>query len=103
MKKIIVFLLALLLITGCEIGTDMSNTPTKRVENYLDSYQSLDDNILNDLDTLLVDLDYTVEQKDSYRELMKNHYQNLMICQHYLYLKLLRKIHEDGEFRYHQI
>ena len=77
MKKIIVFLLAFLLITGCEIGTDMSNTPTKRVENYLDSYQSLDDNILNDLDTLLVDLDYTVEQKDSYRELMKNHYQNL--------------------------
>lgn len=77
MKKIILFLLAILFITGCEIGTEMSNSPTKRVENYLDSYQSLDDNILNDLDTLLVDLDYTVAQKDSYRELMKNHYQNL--------------------------
>lgn len=77
MKKIITILLMIFLFTGCEIGTDMSNTPTKRVEEYLDGYQALDDNILNDLDSLITDLDYTVEQKDSYRELMKNHYQNL--------------------------
>jgi len=77
MKKIIVFLVTLIALTGCSIGTDMTNTPTKKVEAYLDSYQSLDDNILNDLDTLIVDLDYTIEQKDKYRELMKNHYQNL--------------------------
>lgn len=77
MKKIVLFLVMIFLFTGCEIGTDMSNTPTKRVEEYLNGYQALDDNILNDLDTLITDLDYTVEQKNTYRDLMKNHYQNL--------------------------
>ena len=77
MKKIITIFLMIFLFTGCEIGTDMSNTPTKRVEEYLDGYQALDDNILNDLDSLIADLDYTFEQKESYRELMKKHYQNL--------------------------
>lgn len=77
MKKVLVFLIALLGLTGCSIGKDMTNTPTKKVEAYLNSYQSLDDNILNDLDNLIEDTKYTLEQKDKYRELMKKHYQNL--------------------------
>lgn len=77
MKKVLVFLIALLGLAGCSIGKDMTNTPTKKVEAYLNSYQSLNDNILNDLDNLIEDTKYTLEQKDKYRELMKKHYQNL--------------------------
>jgi len=34
-------------------------------------------NILNDLDSLITDTEYTLDQQDKYRELMKKHYQNL--------------------------
>lgn len=77
MKKALVFALVLLGLVGCSLGTDMTNTPTKKVEAYLDNYQSLDDNILNDLDTLITDTEYTIDQQSKYRELMKKHYQNL--------------------------
>lgn len=77
MKKIFSLLALLLLFTGCSIGTDMTNTPTKQVEAYLDSYQKLDDNVLNDLDDLVENTEYTVEQKARYREIFKKHYSNL--------------------------
>lgn len=77
MKKLWIILSTIILLTGCSLGTDMTNTPTKKVEAYLNSYQSLDDNILNDLDTLIMDTEYTLDQQDKYRELMKKHYQNL--------------------------
>ncbi len=77
MKKIFSLLILLLLFTGCSIGKDMTNTPTKQVEAYLDSYQKLDDNVLNDLDTLVEDTEYTTEQKARYREIFKKHYSNL--------------------------
>jgi len=77
MKKIIYSLLIIIVITGCSIGKDMNNTPTKKVEAYLDSYQKLDDNILNDLDDLVENTEYTVEQKARYKEIFKKHYSNL--------------------------
>lgn len=77
MKKVLVFLMVLFTLVGCSIGTDMTNTPTKKVEAYLDSYQALDESILNDLNSLITDTEYTVDQQDKYRELMKKHYQNL--------------------------
>lgn len=77
MKKVLFLIVALLVFTGCSIGTDMTNTPTKKVETYLNGYQSLDDNILNDLDALINDTEYTLDQQDKYRTIMKKHYQNL--------------------------
>lgn len=77
MKKILSILMLLVLITGCSIGTNMTNTPTKKVEAYLDSYQKLDDNVLNDLDTLVENTEYSVEQKAKYKEIFKKHYSNL--------------------------
>ena len=38
MKKILAFLTVVLALTGCSIGEDMSNTPTKQVEEYLNNY-----------------------------------------------------------------
>lgn len=77
MKKIISLVVIILLITGCSLGKDMTNTPTKKVEAYLDSYQKLDDNVLNDLDSLIEDTEYTVEQKARYKEIFKKHYSNM--------------------------
>ncbi len=77
MKKIVMTIALLFLFTGCSIGKDMTNTPTKQVEAYLDSYQKLDDNVLNDLDTIIEDKDYNVSQKARYKEIMKKHYSNL--------------------------
>ena len=77
MKKILLSLVALLTFAGCSIGKDMTNTPTKKVEEYLNSYQALDDNVLNDLDSLMLDAEYTIAQQTKYKELMKKHYQNL--------------------------
>ena len=77
MKKFLILLITLIVLSGCSLGKDMSNTPTKRVEDFLDSYQTLDSNILNDLDMLVKDTEYTLEQQNTYKEHMKKHYQNL--------------------------
>lgn len=77
MKKIISILLIMIIITGCDMGKEMDNTPTKKVEAYLDSYQKLDDNVLNDLDDLVEDTEYSIEQKARYKEIFKKHYSNI--------------------------
>ncbi len=77
MKKWMLGLLCVLTLVGCSIGKDMTNTPTKKVEAYMDSYQQLDDSVLNDIDTILQDTKYTVEQKSRYKELMKKHYKDI--------------------------
>ncbi len=77
MKKCFIAFLCVFLLAGCSIGKDMTNTPTKKVEAYMDGYQKLDDNVLNDIDTLLHDTEYTVEQKSRYKELMKKHYKDI--------------------------
>jgi hypothetical protein len=80
MKKIQNLLLGLILVftvTGCNIG-NMDNTPTKKVEAFLDKYQQLDSNVLNDLDLTLAD-DTTIDEasRSEYRDFMKQHYQDL--------------------------
>lgn len=75
-KKIIVFLsLLVMLVTGC--GNNM-NTPTGKVEEFLGRYQSMDSNILTQLDNVISN-DETMndEQKKDYKTLMEKQYQNL--------------------------
>lgn len=77
MKKISKVLLAitLLLLVGCG---NMMNTPTKRVEEFLAKYQTLDEDVINQLDNVMEDADnMTDEQKEKYHELIKNQYKNL--------------------------
>ena len=77
MRKVLMILGLALVMTGCSLG-NMDNTPTKKVETYLNDYQTLNsDNILNDLDTVISDMEYTTEQQSKYKDLMKKHYQNL--------------------------
>lgn len=68
-------LLAFVFIVGC---TNTASTPTERVEEFLGKYQSMDSDVLTQLDQVISD-DTTMsdEQKDEYRALMEKQYQNL--------------------------
>ncbi len=75
MKKLVCFLLALFVLTGCG---NMNNTPTKKVESLLNKYQSNDNEVISDLDdVLLLDTDLTENERNDYREFMKKHYQDM--------------------------
>ena len=74
MKKILLLLIAIFLIAGCN---DMMNTPTRRVEEYLGKYQILDSTVLTELDNVVDNSDYSEEYKEEYKELMIKQYQNL--------------------------
>lgn len=78
MKKVwivIVSLLAIITITGCGM-TD--NTPTKRVEEFMNKYQSLDSDVLSQLDKVISnDESMDDDERKDYTSLMKKQYQNL--------------------------
>jgi len=79
MKKISKILVSLVvglsLLTGC--GNTL-NTPTKRVEEFLGRYQSLDSDVLTQLDSVISsDNNMNDEQKKNYRSLLEKQYQNL--------------------------
>ena len=74
MKRILLFFIVILLITGCN---DMMNTPTKRVEEYLGKYQILDSVVLTELDDVVDNSDCSETYKEEYKELMIKQYQNL--------------------------
>lgn len=77
MKKIIYLIIGLSLITliGCQ---HTENTPTKQVEKFLSKYQTLDKDVLEDLDDTVDNTSsFNEQQKEDYRKLMKNHYKNL--------------------------
>lgn len=78
MKKVLCLLGALVVMTGCSCNANMDNTPTKKVEAMLAKYQSLDADVLSDLDKVVNDEDlFDTDQKNEYREIMKKHYQDL--------------------------
>ena len=78
MRKVLIgVIVSILLITGCS-DNDLMNTPTKRVETLFNNYVTLDKSVLSDLDeTLLTETVMTTEQKDKYRDILKNQYQHL--------------------------
>ncbi len=76
MKKILLILcLGLLFFTGCN---NTLNTPTKKVEEFLGKYQSMDSEVLAQLDNVISnDATMSDDQKKEYRSLMEKQYQNL--------------------------
>lgn len=78
MKKVIMpilFVLALLM-SGC--GEKLNNTPTKQVEMFFMNYQTLNQQVIDDLnETLRNDDSMNEDQKEKYKEIMKKHYKNL--------------------------
>ena len=77
MKKILYIISCLLIFCGCDM-LDMNNTPTKQVEKFFNSYQTLDRDVLKQLDTIVnKEINLTTEQKEKYKEILKNHYEKL--------------------------
>ena len=64
MKKLILFL-TVLILTACSFNIDdIDNTPTKKVEEYLNNYQSLSSDVVNDLDIAVErETTFNLEQK----------------------------------------
>ena len=78
MKKIFTLLFVMIIITGCSMSKEDKNTPTNKVKAYMDSYQKLDESLLDDLEDLIDGMDsYSDSQKERYRDLMKKHYKDL--------------------------
>lgn len=77
MKKfLLVLTTCLLVLTGCD--SNMDNTPTKKVEAFLNNYQSLDNSVLEDLDSVLAaDTSLNDDDRKEYRQFMEKHYKDL--------------------------
>ena len=77
MKKVLSILGLALIMTGCSLG-NMDNTPTKKVEEYLNNYQTLNSNVLTEIDALVDQEEmFDEDQQTTYRDIMKKHYQDL--------------------------
>lgn len=76
MKKIIILLLlSVLIVTGCE---NMRNTPTSKVEDFLGKYQRMDPDVIEDLKNSISEDKYMTEnQKKEYQAILEKQYQNL--------------------------
>ncbi len=74
MKKFIMMLFLFSFLSGCE---SLNNTPTKRVEELLNKYQTLDEELLNDLHYSIESNELNDEQKSIYRSIMRKQYQDL--------------------------
>lgn len=80
MKKILctITLLFSFLLVGCNVGKTLTNTPTKQVEIFLNKYQTLDKDVLDDLDKVIAEEEqFNGEHREQYREIMKKSYQQL--------------------------
>lgn len=73
MKKLLV-IMSIFLLVGCELN----NTPTKKTEQFLSNYQILHKDVISDLDGMINKTNYTNEQKETYKELMKKQYKSLI-------------------------
>ena len=71
MKKLFTFLFFLILFIGC---SNINNTPTKKVEELLNKYQTLDSDVLSNLEYSMESNNLTEEQKNIYRDIMKKQY-----------------------------
>lgn len=73
-KYLIFILLVIFILSGCEMG----NTPTKKVENYLDNYKNLSTNVIEQLDDIInEDLLMNDNQRTIYKDILKKQYQDL--------------------------
>lgn len=77
MKKVIISLslACLFLLSGCD---EISNTPTKQVEYLFNKYQTLDQEVLDDLDRIISEeTAFDTTAREEYRKLIKEQYKNL--------------------------
>lgn len=77
MKKIYLFIslfFSIILLSGCT----MDNTPTKKVENFLNKYRNLDNSVITQMENMINnDTLMTTTQKENYGNVLKRQYQDL--------------------------
>ena len=77
MKKILMILtvfVSVILLSGCT----MDNTPTKKVENFLNNYRNLDNSVTSQMDKMInTDNLMSADQKTAYGDVLKRQYQDL--------------------------
>ena len=73
MKKLFILLVTTFLLVGCS----MSNTPTSRVEELFNKYQTLDSDIDAAIMKVLDEQNLTDIHKERYRKLLESQYKNL--------------------------
>lgn len=77
MKKILLVICSFFMLCGCNMA-DINNTPTKQVEKFLNGYQTLDKDVLKNLDKIVEkEPTLTKEQQEEYRDILKKHYEKL--------------------------
>lgn len=75
MKKIMVFLTCLLMVVGCSCSNDLA---ADAVEDYLNNYKGLSDNVLADIDEIVEKENLSDTQKETYRDVLKRQYKDLI-------------------------
>lgn len=75
MKKILLIPIVIIL-TACSI-LDISNTPTKKAEEFLNKYQILHEDVIKDLEEVLDKNNLSENNKQEYKEIIKKQYKNL--------------------------
>lgn len=77
MKKIMLLITGMILLVGCG-NSKLLNTPTKRVEMFFGKYQSLDEDVVKQLeDVSSSEMIFNDEQKKKYVDFMKEHYKDI--------------------------
>ncbi|MBQ7141087.1 MAG: hypothetical protein IJO32_06260 [Bacilli bacterium] len=77
MKKILISFLGVFLIltTGCD---QIDNNPTKQVEDLMSKYQTMDDDVKDDLNTVIdTEENLNDEQRSRYKKLLEKQYKDL--------------------------
>lgn len=72
-KKLLLFIIPIFFLIGC----DMANTPTSKVEELFNKYQTLDEDIDTGIEDILEEQNLSEAQKDRYRKILENQYKNL--------------------------
>ena len=77
--KYSILLVVLLFITGCNFNIhNIDNTPKKKVEAYLYRYQTLSDDIVDDLNlSVEKEIELDNKYKEKYIEVIKNNFRNM--------------------------
>ena len=72
-RKYLLFVVLLLSLSACSL----SNTPTGKVEAYLNQYNSLSDNVKIDMESKVTSENLSSGNADIYRNVLTRQYQNM--------------------------
>lgn len=75
MKKIFVMLISLVMVVGCSCSNDKA---ADAVEEYLNEYKGLSNNVLEDIDELVSNENLTDKGSETYKEVLKRQYRDLI-------------------------